>query len=153
MPDLTANVRDWGFAPFPASEMLRLRFVPSTGAVGGNTILPQREQTATPNASGVVTVTLAQTTNTIPASHFKIIAEWFQQHPILGWVLSGFSEIPGELHVPAQGGNIIDLMNMVAPPGSILYGFGPPPSSLTGVAYIDISGAKPVLYAPQNASV
>ena len=154
MPVVTTNVRTWGFAAFPASERLLIRFVPSSAAGGGGHVYPLREESVEPASNGDVSVTLAQTTTLIPDVYFSVRFEWFSQHPITGeWTLGGWSELPGELRVPAAGGDLATLRALSPRPGSILYGYGAPPSSLDGVIYLDVSGMKPKLYAPKGTLI
>lgn len=51
---------------------------------------------------------------------------------------------------PGSGGNIGALMPF-APINGITFGDGPPPASYRDVAYLDISGVKPVLYGPPRS--
>lgn len=154
MPNVTGNVRTWGFEPFPADERLLVRFVPSSaGAAAPRNLFPGREERVEPAPNGSFTVNLAQTTNVTPDVWFTIQFEWFDRHPIEGWVLVGSSQLDAKLRVPAGGGQIVDLLETAPPPGAILHGFGPPPDFLSGVIYIDRSGERPILYAPKGALI
>mgnify|MGYP001446329489 CR=1 FL=1 len=154
MPAVSGNVRTWGFTPFPTAERLLLRFVPSSAGVSSSAVLPLREERVEPSADGSFSVNLAATTAITPDVWFTVRFEWFSVHPVTGErELTGWSELPQELRVPSAGGNITDLLELAPRPGAILYGYGPPPSSLDGVIYIDVSGDKPVLHAPKGALI
>lgn len=145
MPTVTMNISTWGQAAFPTSERLLVRFVPRGAAVGGS-IFPAREERVEPDSNGDVTVELAQTTELTPPGWFSIIVEWFDRHPIEGWTLSGWSEIPGRLHVPAAGGDVSDLLgDYSATELPVFQGYGPPPPWLPGGGiYFDIDSQEGV---------
>jgi hypothetical protein len=79
----------------------------------------------------------------LPAGTYTLTADWDAGRELD--VLSG-------LRVPSTGGTVSDMIAAMgqAQPGTVMYGFGPPPATLSNVLYADISGAKPVLYAPSN---
>lgn len=152
MPNVTGNVRTWGFVPFPTSARLLMRFVPSGAGFSRGTLFPLREETVEPAADGSFSVQLAQTTAVLKDVWFTIRFEWFATDPTTGEAdLAGWSDIPGKLRVPSSGGDVTALMEATPAPGAIVYGFGAPPDSLTGVTYWDLSGAKPTLYLPKGA--
>lgn len=151
MPAVTGNVRTWGLQPFPTGERLLLRFVPSSAASSPSALLPLREEVVEPGSTGAFSVTLAATTAIVADVWYTIRFEWFGS--VDNAQLVRWSELPGRLRVPAAGGNVSQLIEMTPPPGSILYGYGPPPASLSDVSYIDVSGTKPVLYAPKGALI
>lgn len=155
MPAVSGNVRTWGFQPFPTDESLIVRFVPSSAGFASGTLLPLREESVEPAADGSFTVNLAQTTAVLNDVWFTIRFEWFARYGLDGsWVAAGWSELPGKLRVNATGGLITDLLEAATiAPVSIVHGYGPPPSGLDGVLYIDRSGEFPVLYAPEGALI
>lgn len=151
---MTANVRTWGFAPFPTNERLAVRFVPSSAGTAGASVFPAREEKVIPEIDGSISVNLAQTTNVVPNVWFTVRFEWFDLHPITSeWNLVGWSDLPGKLRVPSGGGRISDYIDTPPPQGAIMHGYGEPPDSLKGVMYIDRSGVKPVLYVPPGGMI
>ncbi|WP_156459343.1 hypothetical protein [Microbacterium sp. Leaf436] len=154
MPAVSGNVRTWGFDAFPAGERLLVSFAPSSAGVSVSALLPLRQEHVEPGPDGSFTLNLAATTAVTPDAWYAVRFEWFATHPITGeWASSGWSELPGQLRVPAAGGDISSLLEFTPRPGSILYGYGPPPSSLSGVIYLDVSGDRPKLYAPKGALI
>lgn len=148
---LTFSVRTFGIQAFPADEMLRVAFVPSGPAFTTFSAFPERIEYAEPDPSGFVSVDLAPTLDLRPEAWFTVRFEWFSRDPLTGgWVAAGWSEVPGGLRVPAEGGTLGDLLEAAAPPGAVMWGYGPPPSFLSGVIYVDISGIKPGLYLPEG---
>ena len=49
-----------------------------------------------------------------------------------------------------DGGPIGTLPQNPIQIGGVWYGYGPPPEWVSGALYVDISGVKPVFYAPEN---
>lgn len=154
MPTVTANVRTWGFEPFPADERLVVSFYPSSAGMAGAAVFPKRKVQVIPDVDGHISVELTQTTDVIPDVWFEVRFEWFDRHIVDdSWQLRGWSELPGKLRVPAEGGSIPDLIDTPPPPGAVLHGFGDPPSSLSNVLYIDRSGVHPILWAPPGGGI
>lgn len=147
---VTFSVRTYGFGAFDADEMLRVAFVPSGAASTTFSVFPEHTEYATPDPDGLVEVNLAPTLNLSPATWLTVRFEWFSRDPLTGdWVQAGWSELPGELRVPTEGGTLGDLITAAPPPGAVMWGYGPPPSNL-GVIYVDISGMKAGLYLPEG---
>ncbi|MEW1707000.1 hypothetical protein AB0230_07135 [Microbacterium sp. NPDC089190] len=154
MPLVTGSVRTWQLQPLPPNERLLVRFVPSAATSAGTTVLPLREEAVEPPPDGSISVNLAQTTNTRNDVFFRVVLEWFVRDRLNEkWVTQGRSELPGELRVPAAGGDLAELLSIKPRPGSTLYGLGAPPSSLRGVQYVDITGPKLRFYAPKGTRV
>ncbi len=154
MPLVTGNVRTWGFNAYSAGERLLIEFVPSQAAAGNGNVLPLRVENVEPGTDGSFSVNLAQTTNLLTDVYYTVRFSWFSQDPVTGaWLTRGWSELREQLRVPAAGGVITSLLTLLPRPGSTLYGYGPPPSSLRGVTYFDVSGMKPKMYAPKGTLV
>lgn len=148
---VTFSVRTYGFGTFGADEMLRVAFVPSGAATSTFSAFPERPIYATPDPDGLVEEDLVTTLGLSPEVWFIVRFEWFSKDPLTGeWVAAGWSELPGQLRVPEAGGTLGDLLTAAPPPGVVMWGYGPPPSYLTGVIYVDISGIKPGLYLPEG---
>lgn len=148
---VTFSVRTYGFGVFAANEMLRVAFVPSGPATSTFSAFPERPLCVTPDAEGFVSIDLVPTLGLAPEVWYTVRFEWFTQDPLTGeWVAAGWSDLPGRLRVPEAGGTLGDLITASPPPGAVMWGYGPPPSYLTGVIYVDISGIKPGLYLPEG---
>ena len=148
---VTFSVRTFGIQAFPADEKLRVAFVPSGPGFTTFSAFPQRIEYAEPDADGFVSADVVATVGLRPEVWLTVRFEWFSRDPVTGeWIAAGWSEVPGRLRVPEAGGTLGDLLEAGAPPGAVMWGYGPPPSSLRGVIYVDISGIKPGLYLPEG---
>lgn len=150
------KVETFGLAAFPASERLLLRFVPSTTAVSDGALLPLREVRVEVPASGVGTVELAPTTGLTPACWYTVRFEWFDRNPVTAEGAVGWSELPGRVHVPSEGGDLGDMIGDYQA-GTIpaFYGFGAPPEWLpSGGIYFDLDSPVGVdFYTDQDGTV
>lgn len=145
---VTFSVRTYGFGIFGPDEMMRVVFVPSGASTSTFSALPDRPEYYTPDADGLVKADLVPTLGLSPETWFKVRFKWFARDPLTGeWVLSGWSELPGELRVPEQGGTLGDLLTKSPPPGAYVWGFGPPPRAMNAI-YVDLSGVVGGLYIP-----
>lgn len=151
MAILTFSVRTYGLGPFPPDERLRVAFVPSGAGFTTVSAFPERTIWVEPDADGLVRVDLAPTVGLRPEVWYKVEFHWLSRDPINNsWVTKGHSEVKGKLRIPAAGGTLGDLLEAAAPPGSVMWGYGPPPESLTDTFYVDISGMKLVAYGPKT---
>lgn len=147
---VTFSVRTYGFGKFSADEMLRVAFVPSGAATSTFSAFPERIIYETPDADGLVEVDLVPTLGLSPETWFVVRFEWFAKDPLTGeWVAVGWSELPGRLRVPTDGGTLGDLMTASPPPGAYVWGFGPPPRFINAI-YVDLSGMVGGLYIPKG---
>ncbi|KIP93373.1 hypothetical protein RU09_06050 [Microbacterium sp. MEJ108Y] len=148
MAVVTGDISRWGLGPFPADARLLVRFVPSSSAVGAGLVLPLREETIEPAADGTFSKSLVSTTELLPECWYSVRFEWFQKHPIKGdWNLDGWSDLPGKLRVPPEGGDITLLFETddrgFAVP--LYFGYGEPPEWLpSGGVYYDLDDPEGV---------
>ena len=145
MPIVTMNVKTYVGSNFPASERLVCRFVPLSAATGATFTHPLREEKRVVPADGQVSVPLVATTRLTPATGYKVRFEWFDKHPVKDeWTLRGSSELDGVLNVPAEGGDVVDLLGGY-PLGSavVFLGYGLPPSWIpSGGVYYNLSSTE-----------
>lgn len=148
--DITGFLTDVGIKPlsgrFPRL-FLRLE-QPST--FGANLLVTDKYEAAITDATGVFAFRgVVGSDEMLPERTYTLTADWDAGQELD--VLSG-------LIVPSTGGAISDLIAATARarPGTVMYGYGPPPDHLTNILYVDISGANPislgnpVLYGPSN---
>ena len=145
--DITGRLSDVGLQPLSGRfPRLFLRLDrPST--FGSNLLVRDKyEATITDGTGAFVFESVVGSDEMLPASTYTLVADWDAGQQLD--VMSG-------LRVPSTGGNISDIIiaTGAARPGTIMYGFGPPPPELQNVLYIDISGVNPVLYAPSNGGI
>lgn len=145
MPYVTTTVRDWGIGEFPDSAALQMVFSPSAAGVSSTRVYPQADVVVDVPSDGTINVNLVDMSNLLNDVYFKVRFQWFEGGA-LRW-----SELPGKLR-STQSGDLKDLLEIPDITG-ILYGFGPPPSWLDGVIYIDTSGDFPDLYMPKGALI
>lgn len=142
MANVTGDVSTWGLDPFPTSVRMLVRFIPSTAAVGAGAVFPLRDETVQPPASGHFSKNLAPTTELSPDAWYTVRFEWFEKHPIKDeWKLRAWSDLPGKLRVPPEGGDITVLFDTDRRGHHVplYFGFGPPPSWLpSGGVYFDL---------------
>lgn len=142
MADVTGDISTWGLAPFPAGERLLVRFMPSSSATGIGLVFPDRDETVEPAANGTFTKNLAPTTELTPEVWYTVRFEWFKKHPIKDdWTRKGWSDLPGKLRVPPEGGDISLLFETEQHRRAIplYFGFGLPPKWLpSGGVYFDL---------------
>lgn len=150
---VTTSVRTYGFGAFTADEMLRMAFYPSGAGLTTFSTFPQRPVWVEPDADGLVRAELVPTYGLRPDVWYTVRFEWFYTDPATGQRLPGWSEIKGRLRVPEAGGTLGDLLETAAPPGSVMWGYGPPPSYLQDVIYADFSGMKLRFYGPTNGGI
>ena len=139
---VTMDVRTYTQSAFPTDERLVVRFVPSGASLGTAYSFPLREVKVQVPSDGKVSVQLAPTVRLVPSTWYEIRFEWFDKHPLKDdWELRGWSDLPGRLHVPFEGGDVTDLLgDFTATPILIWMGFGPPPSWLpSGGVYYDLA--------------
>lgn len=145
--DVTGFLTDVGINPL-SGRVPRLFLVldrPST--FGANLLVTDKyEATITDSTGAFVFKNVVGSDEMLPESTYTLVADWDAGQQID--VMSG-------LRVPSTGGDITDIIvsTVRVRPGSIMYGYGPPPPALTNVLYADISGAKPVLYVPSNGGI
>lgn len=142
--DVTGYLTDVGVKPlsgrFPRL-MLRLDR-PST--MGPNVLVTEPYEAVINDGTGAFTFSgVVGSDEMLPASTYTLLADWDAGQQLD--VLAG-------LRIPSSGGNISDIIAAMgaAQPGTVMYGYGPPPTNLSNVLYVDISGGNPVLYAPSN---
>ena len=151
MSAVTGSVRTWGLGPFPADERLIIWFIPSSAAFTTVSAFPGRRVWVEPDSNGFFSVDLAPTLDLSPEVWYYIRFEWFERHPIEGWVKKGSSDVEGKLRVPSAGGTIGDLIQAAPPPGVIVAGRGKPGPHVKNVIYLDNSGMKTGLYVPAGS--
>lgn len=145
--NVTGRLSDVGLKPlsgrFP-SLALRLDR-PST--FGANVLVRDRYRATINDSTGQFTFTsVVGSDEMLPASTYTLVADWDAGQQLD--VISG-------LRVPSKGGTISDIVAATAAvrPGTVMYGFGPPPTHLTNILYIDITGPDLKLYAPSNGGI
>lgn len=140
---VTGNVKDLTGTIYPASRNPELWFDPSGTAVGDAIYFPSPVRATLDTNTGAFTVDLVSYEETLNRFFYlpRVVVNNGPDHT----VTKDFPEFP--LFVPFGGGVFRDLIEIGPPPGSVVYGYGPPPDDLVGVIYVDISGVKPVLYA------
>lgn len=142
MAEVSGDISTWGLSPFPATERLLIRFSPSSAATGIGLVFPERDEYVEPAANGTFVKDLAPTTELLPDAWYKVRFEWFHKHPIKDdWKLRGWSELPGKLRVPPEGGDITVLFETDQRGRSVplYFGFGLPPDWLpSGGVYFDL---------------
>ncbi|CAN7267890.1 hypothetical protein LJR186_001239 [Microbacterium foliorum] len=142
MATVTGDVSTWGVDAFPADERLLVIFVPSSAATGSGLVLPLRRESIEPAASGTFAKGLVPTTELLPECWYTVRFEWFEKHPITSdWKRKGWSDLPGKLRVPPEGGDIATLFEADRGPKHIplYFGYGLPPDWLpSGGVYYDL---------------
>lgn len=145
--DVTGVLSDVGLNPLTGRfPRLFLRLDQPSTYYSNVLVTDKYEANITDSTGAFIFTSVVGTDEMLPASTYTLTADWdagMQLDVITG------------LRVPATGGNIADLIIATgrANPGTVMFGYGPPPESLTNVLYIDISGADPVLYAPSNGGI
>lgn len=148
---LTFSARTYGLTAFPPGEKLKVGFFPSGAGFTTVSAFPQRPVWVEPDATGFVSVDLAPTTELRPEVWYEVRFEWFNWDPQKNeWVTVERSTIDGRLRLPPTGGTLGDLLDADAPPGVLMWGYGPPPPHLKDTFYVDISGMELVAYGPSN---
>lgn len=142
----TGRVTDFSRKAFNTAQQLDLRVVPTQAGFGGGGLLSDREIPVSVATNGDFTFQLEGSTSVRPVAEFALEARWLdsQAKSWSRWAV---------FRAAAGGGNIKDIVSLPAPPGSIAYGFGPPPSDFRGGFYLDISGTKPVLWVPEGSAL
>lgn len=145
--NITGYLTDVGVKPLSGRfPRLFLRLDrPST--FGANVLVTAKYEATITDLTGAFTFTsVVGTDEMLPASTYTLVADWDAGQELD--VMSG-------LRVPSAGGSISDVIAATAAiqPGSVMYGFGPPPTTLSGVLYIDITGPELRLYAPSSGGI
>lgn len=147
MSTITGRMTDAGLTPFQG-RWPTLRFRPDAPAATATGALVMREPVSATitDATGVFTVTVVSTDELLPPVLYTITAQWDAGQEL---------NVLEHVRVPTGDVTFFDLLiaSSSEPPGRVHYGYGPPPSELTGVLYFDISGLRPVLYAPSEGGV
>jgi hypothetical protein len=143
--DVTGFLTDVGVKPLSGRfPRLFLRLDrPST--FGANVLVTDKYEATITDATGAfIFAGVVGSDEMLPASTYTLTADWDAGQELD--VITG-------LRVPSTGGNISDIIaaTAVAQPGTVMYGFGPPPATLTGVLYIDLNDAQ--MYAPGNGGI
>ncbi len=133
----TLKVTDFAGQPFPGA-VPRVRVRPKRDASGPDGMLASRDIPVTLNASGVGSVDLVATIDTVPETGYVLVAEWIT-------VTQDGQEIPGWLaeweFSALAGGGDIKTMADGAPASAIFY--GPPwPSTIRPGLYIDVNDGE-----------
>lgn len=142
--DVTGVLGDVGLNPLSGRfPRLFLRLDrPST--FGSNVLVTDKYEASISDSSGAFEFEgVVGTDEMLPQSTYTLTADWDAGQEL---------DVMTGLRVPSTGGNISDIIAATgaAQPGTVMYGYGPPPPSLQNVLYVDISGVNPVLYAPSN---
>ena len=142
----TGRVTDFSRTPFTTSEGLQLRVMPTESAYGGLGLLARKPIPVSVASDGTFSVRLETSSSTRPGVLYSLQARWLGETGWAEWV---------KFRAPVGGGNIADLVDLAVPSvGGIFYGYGPPPAGVPATSiYIDISGAKPVVYGPEGANI
>lgn len=147
MASITGFLSDAGLAPF-SGRFPELQLIPDRPATtDAHVILTARVSAVVNDTTGAFTFSEVVASDvTIPAVKYTLRATWDAGQELD--VITG-------LTVPTGDWYFTDLIvaSTLANPGTVMYGFGPPPASLSGVLYVDISGTNPVLYAPSNGGI
>lgn len=118
---------------------VRLRFIPSGNAINGSSLIITEPATATLNATtGAFTVSLLERSGLTAAEGGD-----FYYYPRIEWLdpagqYTHLDFIKWKIYVPVGGGALADFIQAPAPAGSFVLGFGPPPSWLEDVVYINM---------------
>lgn len=145
--DVTGYLTDVGVKPLSGRfPRLFLRLDrPSTW--GANMLVTDKYEAAITDGTGAfVFANVVGSDEMLPHVTFTLTADWDAGQEL---------DVMTGLRVPSTGGNISDIIaaSAQATPGTIMFGFGPPPPDLSGVAYLDISQEFPVLWAPSNGGI
>ncbi|QNA93273.1 MULTISPECIES: hypothetical protein [unclassified Microbacterium] len=146
MSTITGLLTDAGLSPFQG-RFPRLKFRPVNATTADAHVVTREPVDAVINdGTGEFSVTVVSSDETTPPTRYTVTADWDSGREL---------DVIQGLYVPAGNWNLSDLILATAPPsvGMVMYGFGPPPPGLTNVLYVDISGSKPVLYAPENGGI
>lgn len=143
--DVTGFLTDVGVKPLAGRfPRLFLRLDrPST--FGANVLVTDKYEATITDATGAFTFSgVVGSDEMLPQSTYTLTADWDAGQEL---------DVVAGLRVPPTGGTISDIIaaTAIAQPGTVMYGFGPPPGTLTGVLYIDLNDAQ--LYAPGNGGI
>lgn len=145
--DVTGYLTDVGVNPLTGRFPRLLLRLDSASTMGANVLVRAPYEANIIDGTGAFTFSnVVGTDEMLPASTYTLRVDWDAGQQLD--VITG-------LRIPAEGGTISDIIaaTATAQPGTVMYGFGPPPPTLTNVLYIDISGENPVLYAPSNGGI
>lgn len=146
--DYTGRLTNAQRLVFNASRNAQLYVQPKQPGVGPiGLITDQRIPVAVDPDTGAFTMQLEATASVVPPMLYQIVCEWMQDGQNHWSVWAEFRALVG-------GGAIADMHygNLLGP--ALAWGFGPPEEhGVTNAAYIDVSGAKPVLYLPEGSRV
>lgn len=147
---ITGNAWTHQGVPVPAGKHPELWFRPKAHAWGSDGLLLGVEVKATLAADGSFSVALESEQDT-----------YYQ--PVMRWLINPAEQDPAQwawqyaewpfLVVPGDGGNITDLINAF-PPGTIIVALGPPLSSISNVAWVDLTDQTDegaMVYAPARS--
>lgn len=142
--DVTGYLTDVGVKPLSGRFPRLFLRLDNVSTMGPNVLVRDPYEATITDATGAFTFSgVVGSDEMLPSSTYTLTADWDAGQRLD--VLSG-------LRVPSTGGNISDIIAATgaAQPGTVMYGYGPPPDNLSNVLYVDISGGNPVLYAPNN---
>jgi hypothetical protein len=143
MAFITGALRDFGLdtlTPFSP----RLVFMPSNPSTTKNIIFSTRPVVAVPNGSGNFTVELQDTESIQPAVVYRVRIEWLEAGDADGAGYVGIDLIDWDLHVPASGGAIGDLIQAPANHTLVWVGVNPPPNPPSrGVWWLQVDPNDP----------
>lgn len=141
MSIISGTLADAGLAPF-AGRWPQLEFILNRPASAGTALILTAPVAATiTDATGAFIVEVVASDEMTPSSTYTVKATWDA-----GRELDVITDLP----VPSGAWTFTDLLINAGrvSPGTIVYGFGPPPSGLQGVLYADITGPMVRMYAP-----
>lgn len=145
MASISGFMYDAGLKPF-AGRFPRLFLRPERPTANTTRlVVTERVYAVIDDATGAFSFdSIVASDATIPEVRYVLVADWDagqQQDVVTG------------LFIPEGAWTFADLMLDQVRPGAVAYGYGPPPPTLSGVIYLDISGKKPVLYAPESGGI
>ncbi|PPG25962.1 hypothetical protein C5E10_17995 [Pseudoclavibacter sp. RFBG4] len=143
MPNVPFKLKDFGLDP-TTPRRANVIFTPSVpAAIGVDGILIGRRVVKWSDIhpiTGAGVAVVAQTTTLRPECHLIVSIEWIDDAP------SGWGELAWPLRVPAEGGNLVDLLDMPGPGNAVAVRPSSPGTAVgIGGTWIDNSVSPPRL--------
>lgn len=132
MPKVTGRLTDVSADPMRDAEPT-LIFEYTSAAVAGSSVLAPRPVVVAPAWNGYFEVNLTDSAKILPGGHYTLTIEWRdartrQLHR---------SRMPWELHVPAAGGTLAELLRLPANAANVWTGTTPPKNPVRGLWWLN----------------